>query len=152
MAKNCTLPKNNGKKLKIAIVLPYFHEQLGQRLLKRVLHELHANQVSEKNIKIFRVPGALDTPFASHKIAKTYKPHAIIALGIVIKGETDHYDYVCKTSFNGLMHVQLDTDIPIIFGILTCRSMDQAQKRIDPKGLDKGTFIARSALIQANLK
>ncbi len=136
----------NGKKLKIAIVLPYFNQELGKELLKNTKEELINNQVQEKNIMIFRVAGALEIPFACQKIAKKFD--VIIALGIVIRGETTHYDLVTETSHQGLMQVQLDTKIPIIFGILACENLTQAKNRISKKGLNKGREFAQAALIQ----
>lgn len=136
----------NGKKLKIAIILPYFNEELGLELLNNTKEELISNQVQISNIKVFRVAGALEIPFACQKIAKKF--NAIIALGIVIRGETTHYKLVTETTHQGLMRVQLDTKIPIIFGILACENLEQVLKRISKKGLNKGKEFAEAALIQ----
>lgn len=136
----------NGKKLKIAIILPYFNEELGLELLNNTKEELINNQVQASNIKVYRVAGALEIPFACQKIAKKFD--AIIALGIVIRGETSHFKLVTETTHQGLMRVQLDTKIPIIFGILACESLEQVLKRISKKGLNKGKEFAQAALIQ----
>lgn len=139
--------KVDGKKLKIAVVLPYFNEELGLELFENVKKELIKNNVSEKNITLSRVAGALELPFACKKIALK-KPDAIIALGIVIRGETSHYDLVTETAHQGLMKVQLEEVIPIIFGILACENLKQVKDRISSKGLDKGKEFAQAALIQ----
>ena len=139
--------KVDGKKLKIAVVLPYFNEELGLELFKNVKKELIKNNVSEKNITLSRVAGALGLPFACKKISLK-KPDAIIALGIVIRGETSHYDLVTETAHQGLMKVQLEEVIPIIFGILACENLKQVKDRISSKGLDKGKEFAQAALIQ----
>ncbi len=139
--------KVDGKKLKIAVVLPYFNEELGLELFENVKKELIRNNVSEKNITLSRVAGALELPFACKKIALK-KPDAIIALGIVIRGETSHYDLVTETAHQGLMKVQLEEVIPIIFGILACENIKQVKDRISSKGLDKGKEFAQAALIQ----
>ncbi|MBP9771119.1 6,7-dimethyl-8-ribityllumazine synthase [Candidatus Gracilibacteria bacterium] len=139
--------KVDGKKLKIAVVLPYFNEELGLELFENVKKELIRNNVSEKNITLSRVAGALELPFACKKIALK-KPDAIIALGIVIRGETSHYDLVTETAHQGLMKVQLEEVIPIIFGILACENLKQVKDRISSKGLDKGKEFAQAALIQ----
>ncbi len=139
--------KVDGKKLKIAVVLPYFNEELGLELFENVKKELIRNNVSEKNITLSRVAGALELPFACKKIALK-KPDVIIALGIVIRGETSHYDLVTETAHQGLMKVQLEEVIPIIFGILACENLKQVKDRISSKGLDKGKEFAQAALIQ----
>jgi len=138
----------NGKKLKIAIILPYFNETLGLALLENTIEELKRNKVEDKNMIIVRVAGALEIPLACKKIIKKEKLDAIIALGIVIKGETTHYDLVSSISYNGLMQVQLESEIPISFGILCCNNIEQVKERIDAKRLNKGKEFAQSVLIQ----
>ncbi|MBI4234795.1 6,7-dimethyl-8-ribityllumazine synthase, partial [Candidatus Peregrinibacteria bacterium] len=140
-----------GKSLKIAIILPYFNEELGSELLKNIKEELLKNKVGKNNIKIHRVSGALELPFAAMKISENGKTDCIIALGIIIKGDTDHYDYVCKTTYNGLMQVQLIKKVPIIFGILTCANVKQAKVRVTKSGLNKGKEIAIAALLQTQI-
>mgnify|MGYP001603211319 CR=1 FL=1 len=140
---NTKIQKPNGKNLKIAIVLPYFNEKLGLELLKNAKEELLKNNVQEKNIAIIRVAGALEIPFACKKIIGKMKPDAIIALGVVIHGETSHFELVTNTTYQGLMKVQLDTGIPISFGILACENIGQAKKRIN-----KGREAAQAALLQ----
>jgi len=137
----------NGKKLEIVIALPYFNDELGLELLKNVKEELLKNKVQEKNIKLIRVAGTLELPFACKKISLR-KPDAIIALGIVIRGETSHYELVTQTAHQGLMKVQLEESIPIIFGILACENLQQVKDRINKKGLNKGQEFAQAALIQ----
>ena len=143
---NTKIQKPNGKNLKIAIVLPYFNEKLGLELLKNAKEELLKNNVQEKNIAIIRVAGALEIPFACKKIIGKMKPDAIIALGVVIHGETSHFELVTNTTYQGLMKVQLDTGIPISFGILACENIGQAKKRIN-----KGREAAQAALLQTLL-
>lgn len=139
--------KVDGKKLKIAIVLPYFNEELGLELFGNTKKELLANNVQEKNISLTRVAGALELPFACKKIAHK-KPNAIIALGIVIRGETSHFDLVTQTTHQGLMKVQLEETTPIIFGLLACENLKQVKDRVSSKGLNKGKEFAQAALIQ----
>lgn len=143
--------KINGSNLKISIVLPYFNENLGLELLKNAKTELIKNNVSEENIDIVRVGGALEIPFACKKIIKDKNPDAIIALGVIIKGETSHFDLVAKNSFEGIMKVQLESDVPISFGILACENEAQAKKRVSKDGLNKGREAALAALIQTQL-
>ena len=136
-------PKVDGKKLKITIVLPYFNEEIGLKLLENTKKELSAQNVQQKNIKIIRVAGALEIPFACQKIATKYKPDAIIALGIIIRGQTKHFDLVAENTYQGIMRVQLEQKIPIIFGVLTCENVKQAKERIKE--------FATSALIQTTI-
>lgn len=141
----------DGTKLKISIILPYFNEKMGMELLANTEEELMRNGVKAEHIDTIRVAGALEIPFAAQKIAETVKPDAIIALGIVIRGETTHYDHVVETTHQGLMKVQLDSKTPIAFGILACENQKQAQERVDKNGLNKGKGAAIAALIQTQL-
>lgn len=143
--------KIDGSRLKIAIVLPYFNDKIGLELLKNTKEELIKNNVKEKNITLTRVAGALEIPFACQKIALRKKTNAIIALGVIIKGETSHYNLVCKNTYEGIMKVQLENKIPISFGVLTCENAEQAKKRASKNGLNKGKDVAQAALIQTSI-
>jgi 6,7-dimethyl-8-ribityllumazine synthase len=143
--------KINGEKLKIAIVLPYFNEKIGLELFKNAKAHLIKNKVKEKNITLIRVAGALEIPFACQKTIRKQKPSAIIALGVIIRGETSHYDLVIKNTYQGIMKVQLETGTPITFGILTCENEKQAKSRASQAGLNKGAQAAQAALIQTTL-
>ncbi|MBU1151238.1 6,7-dimethyl-8-ribityllumazine synthase [Patescibacteria group bacterium] len=138
--------KLDGKDLKIAIVLPYFNDKLGLKLYQSCKEELIKHGVEESNINLTRVAGALETPFAAQKIIKTQKPNALIAMGIVIRGETPHFDLVAQTTHQALMNIQLKLETPIIFNILTTENLAQAQARIH-----KGAEAAQAAIIQAKL-
>lgn len=140
----------SGEKLKIAVLLPYFNEEIGLELLNNTFETLIENKVKKENVRLVRVPGALELPFASQQLIK--KHDAVIALGVVIKGESDHYDIVCKETFRGLMDVQLKFNVPIIFGVLTCNNIKQAKERASKKGLNKGRSFALSAILQAKIK
>lgn len=146
-----SLPKINGSKLKISIVLPYFHDQLGQQLLSNCLEELKVNQVSEKKIKVIRVAGAFEIPYACQITAKKDKPDAIIALGIIIKGATPHFELIAESCHQGLMQVQLTTGVPISAAVLTCNNLKQVQERVAKNKLNKGKEAAQAALIQSQL-
>ncbi len=137
---------------RITIILPYFNETLGTELKQNCKKALIENGVKEENINIVRVGGSLEIPFACKKIAQTKDNDAIIALGIVIKGETSHYDIVCEYCYKGLMEVQLNSDIPITFGILTCNNIEQAQNRTSAEKLNKGKEFALTTLIQTQIK
>lgn len=144
------------KNLKITIILPYFNEKLGLELYKNAEEELLRNNVRKKNISLIRVAGALEIPFACQKIAekipKKNKPHhGIIALGVVIRGETTHYELVTETTYQGIMQAQLKHNIPIAFGVLACENLQQAKRRVSRNGLNKGKEAAQALLIQTQL-
>lgn len=130
----------NKKNLKIAILLPYFNEEYSLKLYENTEQTLKKHGV--KNIKLIRVPGALELPLAAQKIIKKERPNAVIALGVVLKGETSHYELVCNETFRGLMDVQLKLEIPIIFGVLTCKTEKQVKER-----LNRGEEFAKAALL-----
>jgi 6,7-dimethyl-8-ribityllumazine synthase len=137
--------KIDGSKLHIAIVLPYFNEKLGLKLLDSAKKELLANKVKEENISVTRVAGALEIPFACKLLAKT-DIDGIITLGAIVKGETDHYEHVCRTTYDGIMAIQLKKNIPIAFGVLTCETEALAKKR-----LNKGAQAAQALLLQTTI-
>lgn len=138
--KQKSSPKLDGKKLRIAIILPRFNDHIGEILCQNVVNNL-ANKP-----KIFRVPGALEIPLAAQKIAGKFD--VIIALGVIVKGETAHFDIVAQTSAKGIMDVSLKTKTPIINGILTCYTEEQAVKRANTKGKE----FAESAIEMGLLK
>jgi 6,7-dimethyl-8-ribityllumazine synthase len=130
----------DGSKLKIAIILPRFNDNIGDILYKNTIENLPVNP------RLIRVPGALEIPFAAQKIAKKFD--VIIALGAIIKGDTAHFDIVCQQSARGIMDVSLKTKTPIINGILTCYTEEQAIERAKEKGKE----FAESAIEIALLK
>jgi len=139
------------KNLKIAIILPYFGEEIGLELYENTLETLIDNGIKTKNLTLTRVAGALELPLTAKKIIKKTKPDAVIALGSVIRGDTNHYDYVCTETFRGLMNVQLELETPIIFGVLTCETEKQAKFRSSKKGLNKGKSFAEAAILQTQI-
>jgi len=141
----------DGSKLRIAIVLPYFNELIGMELLENCKYELLENKVKPENIITVRVAGALEIPFACREIIAKNKPDAIIALGVVVRGETYHFEMVTKTTYKGIMNVQLATGIPISFGVLTCDNINQAKERASATGQNKGKQAAQAALLQTRL-
>lgn len=143
-------PQNN-KNIKIGIVFSEYNSSIGNELLNNCLDTLKKHQVAQKNIEIVKVPGALETPIAAKILANKKKYHAIIALGIVLKGETYHFELVCNQTYSGLMKVSLNNKIPIIFGIIAANTKVQAVKRAQKKGLNKGKEFAETAIQMATL-
>lgn len=134
-----------GKKFKIAIVVAKFNQDITGKLLEGALDLLQRNKVERKNIKVVWVPGSFEVPLACQKLAKTKKYHALVALGSVIKGETDHYYYISNEVSRGLMNVMLETGIPIGFGVITTNNLQQAKDRTKA-GSNKGEEAAQAAL------
>lgn len=142
----------DGKNLKISIILSRFNDSLGNILLENTIETLKKLNVSEKNIQITKVPGALELPLTAKLIAIKQKPDAIIALGIVIKGDTSHYDHVCTETHRGLMKVTLKTETPVVFGVITAFTKKQAVDRVEKNKLNKGKEYAETAVEMALLK
>jgi 6,7-dimethyl-8-ribityllumazine synthase len=140
-------PDLSGAGLRIGIVVGRFNKEVGEGLLAACTAELARLGVQRADMTIVTVPGALEIPLALQKLAGTGKFDALIALGAVIRGETYHFEVVSNESAGGVMSVQLDTGIPVANGILTTENDEQAQARMQEKGVD----CARAAVEMANL-
>jgi 6,7-dimethyl-8-ribityllumazine synthase len=127
-----------------------FYQDLAERLTKGAVSVLEAAGVS--NIDIFDVPGAFELPLAASYLAKGGRYKGVVCLGAVIRGETDHYTYVCAECARGIQAVQLATGVPCGFGVLTVDNMDQALARTDGGRLDQGRKAATAVLVMAKLK
>ncbi len=132
--KNKQIKYFNGSKLKGCIVVSRFNNKITEKLLKDALQILKKCRMVEKNIRIVHVAGAVELPFALHKLALTKKYDFLVALGCIIKGETPHFDYVCKMAQEGVLEVMLEDDIPVGFGVLTVNNIKQAKERIHVGG------------------
>ena len=133
------------------IVVSRFNEFISSKLLSGALDELKRHGIEDNNIDIAWVPGAFEIPLVAKKAAKTGKYNAVIALGAVIKGSTSHYDYVCAEVSKGVASVSLETEVPVIFGVLTTDNIEQAIERAGTKSGNKGSDAAKSAIEMANL-
>ena len=133
------------------IVISRFNDFIGAKLLDGALDTFKRLNVSEDNIDIIWVPGAFEIPLVAKKAAKTNKYSAILALGAIIKGSTDHYDYVCAELSKGIANVALNCDIPVLFGVLTTDNLEQAIERAGPKAGNKGAQCAQSAVETVNV-
>lgn len=139
------------KGIRIGIVVGRFNEFIVSKLLGGALDGLKRHGLEEENIEIAWVPGAFEIPLIAKKMAKSNKYDAIICLGAVIKGSTPHFDYVCAEASKGIASVSLSTEIPVIFGVLTTDSIEQAIERAGTKAGNKGYDSAVSAIEMANL-
>ncbi|WP_431028956.1 6,7-dimethyl-8-ribityllumazine synthase [Lysinibacillus sp. LZ02] len=140
-----------GTELKIGIVVGRFNEFITGKLLDGAMDGLKRHGVAEENIDIAWVPGAFEVPLIAKKMAEANKYDAIIGLGTVIRGSTTHYDYVCNEAAKGIASVGLSTGVPIIFGIVTTETIEQAIERAGTKVGNKGYDSAVSAIEMANL-
>ncbi|MBI3588855.1 MAG: 6,7-dimethyl-8-ribityllumazine synthase [Candidatus Liptonbacteria bacterium] len=149
-AKKIKKTKINGAKFSIGIVVADFNRDITSALLKGALSELKKNSVPEKNIQVVHVPGSFEIPFVCERLASSQKYHALIALGCIIKGETNHNVYLSNAVSFGLMHIIIQEKIPIGFGILTPNNLRQAKTRATGQN-NKGQEAAEAALYMANL-
>lgn len=115
--------------IKVGIVVARFNDEITDALLSSAMSKLYECKVEEGHIAVRRVPGCVEIPFVLQKLALTKKYDCLIALGCVIKGETPHFDYVCKMVQEGVLRVNLDEKIPIGFGIITANNQSQATAR-----------------------
>lgn len=136
---------------KFCIIVSRFNEFITSKLLSGAIDELKRHGVKEDNIDIVWCPGAFEIPIIAKKCAKTKQYNAIITLGAVIKGSTSHYDYVCAEVSKGVASVGLETEIPVIFGVLTTDNIEQAIERAGTKAGNKGSDAAKSAIEMASL-
>ncbi|HDE4288449.1 TPA: 6,7-dimethyl-8-ribityllumazine synthase [Staphylococcus aureus] len=140
-----------GKDLKVTIVVSRFNDFITGRLLEGAKDTLIRHDVNEDNIDVAFVPGAFEIPLVAKKLASSGNYDAIITLGCVIRGATSHYDYVCNEVAKGVSKVNDQTNVPVIFGILTTESIEQAVERAGTKAGNKGAEAAVSAIEMANL-
>lgn len=141
----------NGEGLRIGIVVGRFNEFITSKLLSGAEDALKRHGVDEDDVAIAWVPGAFEIPLAAKKMAQSGKYDAIITLGTVIRGATPHFDYVCSEAAKGVSRVSDSAGIPVIFGVLTTDSIEQAIERAGTKAGNKGWESAAGAIEMANL-
>lgn len=140
-----------GTGLNIAIVASRFNDLVTSRLIDGAKDALIRHDVSASAIDVYWVPGAWELPLIAKEVALTGKYDAIIALGAVIRGDTPHFDYVAAEASKGLANVGLEHRVPVLFGVLTCDTLDQALIRAGSKAGNKGADCAVGAIEMANL-
>ena len=138
--------------IKIGIVAARFNDFIVSRLIGGCEDTLLRHGVREEDISLAWVPGAFEIPLIASKMAKSGKFDAVIALGSVIRGSTSHYDYVCSEVSKGIANVSLNSDVPVLFGVLTTDSIEQAIERAGSKAGNKGSECAQGAIEMVNLK
>ena len=137
--------------LNIALVLSRFNSLIGDRLLEGAVDTLKRHGVSDDDITLARVPGAFEIPLAASALAKSGKYDAVICLGAVIRGATAHFDYVAGPMASGLASIAVLTGVPVLFGVLTTDTIEQALERAGTKAGNKGADVAAAAIEMANL-
>lgn len=136
---------------KFAIVSARFNEFITGKLVNGAVDCLKRHQASENEIDVAWVPGAFEISLMAQKLAKTNKYDAVICLGAVIRGTTPHFDYVCSEVAKGVSRISLETEVPVIFGVITTDTIEQAIERAGTKAGNKGWDAAMSAIEMASL-
>ncbi len=137
--------------IRVGIIATRFNEFITSKLLGGAMDGLLRHDIKEENIDVAWVPGAFEIPLIASKMAKSGKYDAVICLGAVIRGATSHYDYVCAEVSKGIATVALQSEIPVMFGVLTTDNIEQAIERAGTKAGNKGYECALGAIEMVNL-
>ncbi|MGB7589249.1 MAG: 6,7-dimethyl-8-ribityllumazine synthase [Solirubrobacterales bacterium] len=142
-------------RLEFAVCVGRFYEDLAERLLGGAREGFELAGVPSGSVTEVSVPGAYELPYAASRLIGTYRFAGVACLGVVIRGETDHYDFVCAEAARGIQNVQLESGVPCSFGVITCDTMEQALARAGGGKRDQGRnaalTVARMALLQRQL-
>ncbi|MFN4215075.1 6,7-dimethyl-8-ribityllumazine synthase [Exiguobacterium sp.] len=140
-----------GKGLKVGIVVGRFNDLITMRLLDGAKDALKRHGVEQEDVALAFVPGAFELPLVAKKMAMSKKYDAVITLGAVIRGATPHFDYVCNEAAKGIAQASYQSEVPVIFGVLTTETIEQAIERAGTKAGNKGWEAATSAIEMANM-
>ncbi|MBI4467433.1 MAG: 6,7-dimethyl-8-ribityllumazine synthase [Acidobacteria bacterium] len=151
MAPNELKGNLNAKGLRLGIVVSRFNSFITERLLAGALDALARAGADEKQIEIVRVPGSFEIPVAAKKLAQTGRYHALICLGCIIRGDTQHFDYISAEVTRGIQLAAIETGVPLAFGVLTTDTLEQAIDRAGAKSGNKGAEVALAAVEMATL-
>jgi len=141
----------NGASMRMALVVARFNSLVTDRLLAGALDGLTRYGVGDSDVLVVRVPGSLEIPVVARRLAKSGQYDAVICLGAVVRGATPHFDYVAAGAANGVASTALETGKPVIFGVLTCETMEQALDRAGGKAGNKGFEAAVTAVEMVNV-
>jgi 6,7-dimethyl-8-ribityllumazine synthase len=139
------------KENKIGIVVSRFNKFISERLLDGAIDRLKRSGAAEENIDVFWVPGAFEIPVVLSKLARSKKYDGVICLGVVIQGDTPHYEYIASEVTKGIAKIMLETGVPVSFGILTTDNIEQAIERAGAKAGNKGAQAAEAVIELINL-
>ena len=141
----------NARDLRFALVVSKFNEFVTGRLEARALETLKKHGAEDENVQIIRVPGAFEIPLVARQVAFSKQYDAVMCLGAVIQGETAHFDLISTETSRGIAQASRETGIPIVFGVLTTRTAEQAVARTGTTDVDRGADAARTAIEMATL-
>ena len=144
MAQLKKKPKNSVKRY--GVVVSQFNDFITEKLLDGCLDELSQHGVAKKNITVIRVPGSFEIPIVALHLAKKKNIDAVICLGAVIRGETPHFEYVASNTSSGIMQISLSTEKPVMLGVITADTVNQAYARSKSRGCNRGREAARAAV------
>lgn len=136
---------------KFAVILSRFNEYIGENLLKGAIDCFEKHGVTKDNIDIIKVPGAFEIPVTADKLASSKKYSAIVCLGVIIRGATPHFEFVASAASSGISQVALKHSLPVVFGVLTTDTVEQAIERAGTKAGNKGWDAAMTAIEMADL-
>jgi 6,7-dimethyl-8-ribityllumazine synthase len=151
MKPNQIKPSASAAGLRFGIVVSRFNSFITERLLNGALDALDRAGVGEKQVDVVRVPGSFEIPITAKKLGASGRYQAVIAIGCILRGETAHFDMIASEAARGVQLAQLDTDVPMIFCILTCDTLEQAIDRAGLKSGNKGAEAGLTAFEMANL-
>ncbi|MEW6102898.1 MAG: 6,7-dimethyl-8-ribityllumazine synthase [bacterium] len=140
-----------GEGIKVGIVISRFNEFIANMLKEGCLDTLKRQGVEDENISLFYVPGSFEIPYIASNLARAKKFDVIIGLGVIIRGDTPHFDYIASEVAKGIANISLETGIPVIFGVITADTIEQAIERAGGKSGNKGRNAAISAIEMVNL-
>jgi 6,7-dimethyl-8-ribityllumazine synthase len=135
-----------------AVCVATFYEDLGERLVNGAVEAFGEEGVAPTSVHTYKVPGAFELPIAAKWCAESDRFAGVACLGVVIRGETNHYDYVCAEAARGIQRVQLDTGVPCAFGLITCDTREQAEARAGGDKRDQGRNAAIAVMRMARLR
>ena len=138
--------------MEFAVCVATFYEDLAERLVNGAVEAFDEEGVAPTSVHTYEVPGAFELPAAAKWCAESDRFSGVACLGVVIRGETDHYDYVCAEAASGIQRVQLDTGVPCSFGVITCDTREQAEARAGGGKRDQGRNAAIAVMRMAQLR
>jgi 6,7-dimethyl-8-ribityllumazine synthase len=138
--------------LEFAVCVATFYEDLAERLVNGAVEAFSEKEVAPTSVHTYEVPGAFELPLAAKWAAESGRFAGVACLGVVIRGETNHYDYVCAEAARGVQRVQLDTGVPCAFGVITCDTREQAEARAGGDKRDQGRNAAIAVMRMAEVR
>lgn len=142
----------NAEGLRVGIVVSRFNDMVTERLLQGALEALRRAGARDEDLTVVKVPGSFEIPFAAQRLAASGRCDAIVCLGALIRGETDHYDYLASTVTRGIAEVSLKHDLPVTYGVITAGTVEQALNRAGLKHGNKGVEAAMGAVEMAGVQ